>query len=83
MTCNSTFGKRMIHRPFRIRLAHWCRLGVLKVGLGVHVIARYRVRVTSFAKGARGEDLNIVLWDWGTTLPAKLVLIDDEGRLLQ
>jgi len=25
----------------------------------------------------------MVLWVWGSTLPAKLVLIDDEGRLLQ
>ncbi|MDT8858517.1 RES domain-containing protein [Paracoccaceae bacterium Fryx2] len=41
------------------------------------------LQVPSFAKGARGEDLNMVLWVWGSTLPAKLVLIDDEGRLLQ
>jgi RES domain-containing protein len=41
------------------------------------------LQVPSFAKGARGEDLNMVLWVWGTKLPAKLVLIDDEGRLLQ
>jgi len=41
------------------------------------------LRVPSFAKGASGEDLNMVLWVWGSTLPAKLVLIDDEGRLLQ
>jgi len=41
------------------------------------------LRVPSFAKGASGEDLNTVLWVWGSTLPAKLVLIDDEGRLLQ
>ena len=41
------------------------------------------LRVPSFSKGASGEDLNMVLWAWGSTLPAKLVLIDDEGRLLQ
>ena len=41
------------------------------------------LRVPSFAKGASGEDFNIVLWVWGSTLPAKLVLIDDEGRLRQ
>jgi len=41
------------------------------------------LRVPSFAKGATGEDLNMVLWVWGGTLPTKLVLIDDEGRLLQ
>ena len=41
------------------------------------------LRVPSFAKGSTGEDLNMVLWVWGNTLPAKLVLIDDEGRLRQ
>ena len=41
------------------------------------------LRVPSFAKGASVEDLNMVLWVLGSTLPAKLVLIDDEGRLLQ
>ena len=41
------------------------------------------LRVPSFAKGSTGEDLNMVLWLWGSTPPAKLVLIDDEGRLLQ
>lgn len=41
------------------------------------------LRVPSFAKGASGEDLNVVLWVWGSTLPTKLVLIDEEGRLLQ
>ena len=41
------------------------------------------LQVPSFAKGATGEDLNMVLWVWGSALPAKLVLIDDEGRLLE
>ena len=41
------------------------------------------LQVPSFAKGATGEDLNRVLWVWGSTLPTKLVLIVDEGRLLQ
>ncbi len=41
------------------------------------------LRVPSFAKGTNGEDFNMVLWVWGSTLPAKLVLIDDDGRLLQ
>jgi RES domain-containing protein len=41
------------------------------------------LRVRSFAAGASAEDLNMVLWVWGNDLPAKLVLIDDEGRLLQ
>ena len=39
------------------------------------------LRVPSFAAGATAEDLNVVLWVWGNDLPAKLVLIDDEGRL--
>ena len=41
------------------------------------------MRAQSFAPGATDEDLNMVLWTWGSTLPAKLVLNDDEGRLLQ
>jgi RES domain-containing protein len=37
--------------------------------------------VRSFAPGARERDLNLVLWEWGTTAPARLTLIDNEGRL--
>lgn len=36
--------------------------------------------VRSFAPGAREEDLNIVLWNWGTKT-SHLALIDDENRL--
>jgi RES domain-containing protein len=39
------------------------------------------LRVPSFAKGAVVTDVNMVLWVWGPALPARLVLIDDEGRL--
>ncbi|MDP3962196.1 MAG: RES domain-containing protein [Pseudorhodobacter sp.] len=39
------------------------------------------LQVPSFAAGATAEDLNVVLWVWGNALPAKLLLIDDEGRL--
>jgi hypothetical protein len=35
----------------------------------------------SFAPGASRRDLNLVLWRWGDELPARLTLIDDEGRL--
>jgi RES domain-containing protein len=37
--------------------------------------------VRSFAPGASQRDLNLVLWRWGDALPARLTLIDDEGRL--
>lgn len=37
--------------------------------------------VRSFAKGATADDLNLVLWRWGSTGSAKLTLIDEEGRL--
>lgn len=37
--------------------------------------------VHSFAPGASGQDLNLVLWRWGNAAPARLTLIDDEGRL--
>ncbi|WP_209428091.1 RES domain-containing protein [Pararhodobacter sp. SW119] len=39
------------------------------------------LQVRSFAKGATEQDLNLVLWDWGAELPARLRLVDDEGRL--
>ncbi len=35
----------------------------------------------SFAPGTGAEDLNLVLWRWGPGPPARLVVIDDEGRL--
>ena len=37
--------------------------------------------VRSFAPGTTSEDLNLVLWKWGSAAPARLVLIDDEKRL--
>jgi hypothetical protein len=37
--------------------------------------------VKSFAPGATGDDLDLVLWKWGDTAPSRLVLIDDEDRL--
>jgi RES domain-containing protein len=37
--------------------------------------------VRSFAPGASTDDLNLVLWRWRGTAPARLVLIDDENRL--
>jgi RES domain-containing protein len=39
------------------------------------------MQVRSFAKGATSGDLDMVLWKWGATPPAQLILIDDEGRL--
>ena len=39
------------------------------------------LRVKSFAKGASHDDLNIILWVWGQNLPARVRLVDDEGRL--
>ena len=35
----------------------------------------------SFAKGATDADLNIILWMWGNTQPARITLVDDEERL--
>ena len=37
--------------------------------------------VQSFAPGAKADDLNLVLWRWGPSLPSRLTLIDDENRL--
>jgi RES domain-containing protein len=42
----------------------------------------YRAMVVrSFASGATETDLNLVLWEWGASAPARLTLIDDEKRL--
>jgi RES domain-containing protein len=37
--------------------------------------------VPSFARGASTLDVNMVIWQWGREAPARLTLIDDEGRL--
>lgn len=37
--------------------------------------------VRSFASGASGNDLNLVLWRWSDSAPTRLTLIDDENRL--
>lgn len=39
------------------------------------------ILVRSFAPGSSADDLNLVLWQWGSTAPSRLILIDDEGRL--
>ena len=39
------------------------------------------MRVRSFAAGAGVDDLNLVMWKWGSERPTRVVLIDDEGRL--
>ncbi len=37
--------------------------------------------VPSYARGAKADDLNLVLWKWGNRKPHKLSMIDDDGRL--
>lgn len=37
--------------------------------------------VRSFVKGAKPDDINIVLWNWGEALPSRLIPMDDDGRL--
>lgn len=39
------------------------------------------MQVRSFAVGTGADDLNLVMWRWGAEPPARVVLIDDEGRL--
>ena len=39
------------------------------------------MRVQSFAVGTGAGDTNLVMWRWGPGTPARVVLIDDEGRL--
>lgn len=37
--------------------------------------------VPSFASGATVRDLNLVLWDWSTTRPHRVRVVEDESRL--
>ena len=37
--------------------------------------------VRSFARGASKTELNLVLWRWSGSLPHRLTVIDDDGRL--
>lgn len=37
----------------------------------------------SFARGARPDMLNLVLWRWGTEVPHKVTLFDPNNRLLR
>ncbi|WP_425053890.1 RES family NAD+ phosphorylase [Psychromarinibacter sp. S121] len=37
--------------------------------------------VRSFARGARADSANVVLWGWGQGTAASLELVDDDGRL--
>ena len=39
------------------------------------------MRVRSFALGAGGEDMNLVMWRWGDDYPSRVAVIDEEGRL--
>ncbi|WP_349369462.1 RES family NAD+ phosphorylase [Salinarimonas sp.] len=39
------------------------------------------MRVRSFARGAGEDDLVMVVWSWGPSLPARLTVVDDAGRL--
>ncbi len=46
--------------------------------------ARYAgIRVQSIAHGAENDNCNMVFWHWGSRGPSKVVLIDDEERLLK
>jgi RES domain-containing protein len=39
------------------------------------------VLVPSFAVGASAEDINLVQWRWGATLPHRVRVLDPSGRL--
>ena len=40
------------------------------------------VRVKSFAAGSGSGNFNLVMWRWSSARPDRVVLIDDEGRLV-
>jgi RES domain-containing protein len=44
-------------------------------------VGYHALLVRSFAPGASGKDLNLVLWKWGDDGPSRVTLIDDENRL--
>lgn len=39
------------------------------------------IRYRSYAIGTTEQDVNLVLWRWGSELPSRAILIDDENRL--
>ena len=39
------------------------------------------MRYRSYAMGASENDINLVLWRWGSEPPSRVILIDDEKRL--
>lgn len=39
------------------------------------------ILVPSYAKNAPSEGVNLVLWQWGDTLPHQVIVIDDKDRL--
>ncbi len=39
------------------------------------------MRFGSYALGAGGSDVNLVLWRWGKKLPSRIALIDEDNRL--
>ena len=41
------------------------------------------ILVPSFVPGATEANVNLVLWDWGSTLPRKVAVFDPTGRLPQ
>lgn len=51
-------------------------------GEALHGAGFHGLLVRSFAAGASAEELNLILWTWGEAAPARLSLIDDEGRLV-
>ena len=42
---------------------------------------RAGIRVQSYAKGAKPDHINLVLWKWGPDLPYKVDVYDPSGRL--
>ncbi len=39
------------------------------------------MRYRSYAMGTGEKDVNLVLWRWGSELPSRVILIDDDKRL--
>ena len=51
--------------------------------LSIHLCRYLGMHVQSFALGTESDDLNLVFWHWSDRRPSRVVVIDDEGRLLK
>jgi RES domain-containing protein len=47
----------------------------------LHAAGQAGIIVPSYARGATGDDVNVVFWRWSKDLPHQVRIVDDFGRL--